>query len=125
MATNAKYCRYDLAWRRENQFALLTLCLIFFAATIAYHLSINGTDDRHIPIRRDLVAAAAEKIDPNTASSASLQRLPGIGPSRANAIIEYRNSQPKPALATAGDLAKVRGIGGETARRIAPFMNVK
>ena len=61
-----------------------------------------------------------EKIDPNTASAASLRRLPGIGPARAGAIIEHRRqSRPdRRAFERAEDLQAVSGIGHGTVKRI-------
>ncbi|NLF30206.1 MAG: helix-hairpin-helix domain-containing protein [Planctomycetes bacterium] len=70
---------------------------------------------------------AADTVDPNTAPWASLARLPGIGPSRAQAICDYRQAYaadhgPAPAFATAADLAAVPGIGEVTVERIAPYL---
>jgi competence protein ComEA len=48
------------------------------------------------------------RIDINAASSAELATLPGIGPSKAQAIVEHRAKAP---FATADDLRKVKGIG--------------
>jgi competence protein ComEA len=74
--------------------------------------------------RQQGAAIALEgKVNPNTAPLASLTRLPGIGPARAEAIIALREK----AIATGGgypygaidDLRKVRGIGPKTAGNIS------
>ena len=51
----------------------------------------------------------AGKIDVNAADAAALESLPGIGPSRARAIIEHR--QANGPFAEVEGLTEVRGIG--------------
>jgi len=66
----------------------------------------------------DLTAQAAEGglIDINTASSSELTELPGIGPTKADAIVEYRkNSGP---FKNVDDLANVKGIGAKTVDKL-------
>jgi competence protein ComEA len=59
-------------------------------------------------------AASAEssgKVDVNSASAAELASLPGIGDSKAAAIIAEREKKP---FASVDDLERVRGIGART-----------
>jgi competence protein ComEA len=59
-------------------------------------------------------AAASEsagKVDVNSASAAELASLPGIGDSKAAAIIAEREKKP---FASVDDLERVRGIGART-----------
>ena len=74
------------------------------------------------PVFPDRVQAAAEKIDPNTASVASLQRLPGIGPIRAQGIDLYRRDPANPPFRTVDDLQRVPGIGAGTVRTLRPYV---
>jgi competence protein ComEA len=65
-----------------------------------------------------------EKINPNIAPAASLLRLQGVGPSRAEAIVAYRENfgekeRKGPAFRDANDLRQVRGIGPRTAQNIS------
>lgn len=59
--------------------------------------------------------APGERIDPNQADVVQLQRLPGVGPARAAAIVRERDAHGP--FATAGDLARVPGIGAGLVRR--------
>src|SRR5687768_11411464 len=68
-------------------------------------------------------AAAAEgTVNLNTATAAQLQLLPGIGESRARAIIEVRQRRP---FARVDDVVGVRGIGRATLRRLRPYLAVR
>lgn len=58
------------------------------------------------------------RINPNTASSVSMERLEGIGPARAESIIEYRQTRSMPAFARPGDLQRIHGIGPKTVEKI-------
>ena len=69
------------------------------------------------------VESARQKINPNTASGASLQRLPGVGPTRANGIIEYRRRHWYRPFRKAEDLEAVDGIGPGTVERIRPYLD--
>lgn len=66
----------------------------------------------------------AERIDPNRACAASLMRLPGIGPSRAAAICDYRTELHAAGgtLGCADDLQDVPGIGPKTVEAIRPWL---
>lgn len=68
-----------------------------------------------------------EKINPNNAPAASLVRLPGIGISRAEAIVKYREefnqkSKNGPAFQSCDDLQKVKGIGPKTVKNISNWL---
>jgi competence protein ComEA len=63
------------------------------------------------------------RINPNTAPAASLARLPGIGITKANAIVEYRQrfqseGRSEPAFRDCKDLDNVKGIGPVTVNNL-------
>ncbi len=68
-----------------------------------------------------------DRINPNDAPVASLVRLPGIGLSRSQAIVGYRESfsdqgDGRAAFRDCADLQKVKGIGPKTAQDIGPWL---
>ena len=52
--------------------------------------------------------AAADSVDLNTATQEQLVSLPGIGPAKAKAIIDYRTAHP---FKSVDEVKNVRGIG--------------
>jgi competence protein ComEA len=66
-------------------------------------------------------ADATARVDLNSASAAELARLPGIGPAKAKAIVDYRNESPfrKP-----DELRNVKGIGDKLYERVKDQVTV-
>lgn len=58
-------------------------------------------------------------VNVNTATEAQLQMLPGIGPSKARAIVEYRT---KNQFVRVDDLAQVKGIGPKLLGKLRPHV---
>ncbi len=61
------------------------------------------------------------KVNINTATAAELAWLPGVGPSRAERIVAYR---AKHNFAKVVELARVKGIGLKTVRKLSPWLTV-
>ncbi len=70
--------------------------------------------------RRAAPPARGERIDPNTANEAELDRLPGVGPALARAIVDSRREGG--AFRNLGDLERVPGLGSNRIRRLAPYL---
>ena len=69
-------------------------------------------EDSAIRARREVAdrpLEGTERVDPNRADAAALQRLPGVGAATAAAIIAARDTGGP--FRTAEDLLRVRGIG--------------
>lgn len=71
--------------------------------------------------RRARPLESGERIDVNRDGAEELDRLPGIGPSTAEAIVEARERLG--AFHRADDLLSVRGIGDVTLARISPHLD--
>jgi len=67
----------------------------------------------------------AQRIDPNTACAASLERLPNIGPQRAGAILAYRSrlGANERAFHSPEDLQQVPGIGPKTVESLQSWLS--
>lgn len=65
---------------------------------------------------------SAGVVNIQTASPEELQRLPGIGPSRAEAIVAQRDRR---AFRRIEDLMRVRGVGRATFRRLRSMLTVR
>jgi comEA protein len=55
-------------------------------------------------------AAQEQRVDLNAATAAELETLPGIGPSKAKAIVEYRAKQ---RFSAPEELMQVQGVGAK------------
>lgn len=67
-------------------------------------------------------AVPAQKVNINTAEAWMLQVLPGIGPSKAEAIVKYRSDNGQ--FHQIEDLMKVEGIGRSTFEKLRPYLTV-
>jgi competence protein ComEA len=116
--------RFDFAWRRVHLPAMLLVLAVAGGALAVRVVSRPIAFGPEAPVDSAKVEAAEEKLDPNTASVASLRRLPGIGPVKARAIVAYRGVRRGSAFAAAEDLMAVHGIGPATVRRIEPYLSL-
>jgi len=93
---------------------------------------LTDGEQLHIPRRGEVGSATVApgpqtpnntRININTASQNELETLPGIGPTRALAIIAYRRQHG--AFATPEDLMKVSGIGTKTFEGLKELIRVR
>ena len=61
-------------------------------------------------------------VNLNTATQEQLETLNGVGPAKAQAIIEYRKKNGN--FKTVGDLNNVPGIGDKTLAKLKPELTV-
>jgi competence protein ComEA len=67
--------------------------------------------------------AAAGVVNLNTASEGELLRLPGVGPSKAAAILALRTQMK--GFKRLEDLMRVKGIGRKTFRELQPMLTLE
>lgn len=95
-----------------------SVCVLF---SICFAISSFARSEQPCGIELD------ERINPNSAPLGSLVRLPGIGISRAGAIVAYRENFIEeggngPAFRNCEDLQKVKGIGPKTIESIKQWL---
>ena len=118
-----RHTRYDWSWRRGDLIVLTALAAAALLALMLDWPSRTPCPQNAVPIDRLRVAQAAERLNPNTASAASLRRLPMIGRVKAQAIVDYRlAAASQPAFRRPQDLDAVSGIGPATIQRLRPHL---
>lgn len=70
--------------------------------------------------RRAAAAKPPQPIDPGSADRWAWERLPGIGPKMALAIVHHRGRGGR--LASEADLLSIPGIGPKTIERLRPYL---
>ena len=66
--------------------------------------------------------ASSGKLNLNAATEAELTTLPGIGPAKAQAILEYREQNGR--FKSVDDLKNVSGIGEKTFEKLKEFIEI-
>lgn len=74
------------------------------------------------PARAAAAASDARPVDLNTATSADLEAVPGIGKSLAQRILTFREKNG--AYGSVDDLLKVQGIGEKSLEKLRPYLVV-
>lgn len=81
------------------------------------------TETKDLPISKSDHEGTFDKININTASREELERLPLIGPVKAQAIIDYRKE--KGPFSSPEQIMNVKGIGEKTFQRIRDKIKVQ
>ena len=111
---------------RQNRIQSFAFVIsVCFAACLAWGIASDSGGSRTVPGQAEI--QLDERINPNTAPLESLVRLPGLGVTRAEAIVAYReNLKDKQVSGVAfrdlNDLRKVKGIGPQTAQNAGQWL---
>jgi len=94
------------------------MCAVFAVGFVVPSFVVQG-QPRHIELD--------DRVNPNDAPAVSLMRLQGVGLSRAEAIVAYRENfgekeRKGPAFRDANDLRQVRGIGPKTVEGLGEWL---
>ena len=94
-------------------------CGMLAAAVVMAVVAIGlGAPGAHADVAKAEVQGA---IDLNTASVADLAALPGIGESKAKAIVAWREATP---FRSVDELRDVKGIGDKMLEKLRPHLSV-
>ncbi|MGB5812802.1 MAG: ComEA family DNA-binding protein [Polyangiales bacterium] len=97
---------------------MLALALLVVVVQVAHAAALSPSqgDDASAPDTADAL------IDLNTATASDFAQLPGIGPTRAQAIVDERE---KRKFRRVEDILRVPGIGRKTFARIRGLIRVQ
>jgi len=90
------------------------------AAPVLY--SVNGSKPSLVPPHSSGPKQPAGKVSLNTGSLAQLETLPGVGPSTAQKILDYR--QEHGGFGSVDELLAVKGIGEKKLEKLRPWLKL-
>lgn len=108
------YSRSDSAYRAHAQ--------IIPDSVPASQSAATPMENRANASRGEKTKGFSGTINLNTATKTQLMQLPGIGPSYAERILQYRAEHGK--FASIDQLLKVKGIGEKKMEKLRPFITV-
>ena len=97
--------------------SILTFAVVLFALAVAVAPASAEPVSSH-PASQ----SAAPALNLNTATQAELEKLPGVGPSTAKQIIEYR--QKNNGFKKIEELMNIKGIGEKSFLKLKPLVTV-
>jgi competence protein ComEA len=101
---------------------MATLLVGVLTASATAHADMNHAQPAVAPAATAASKPAAEGVvNLNSATEDELDFLPGVGPSKAKAIIEHRRTHP---FHRVDELTKVKGIGKKTFGRLRPYLTL-
>jgi competence protein ComEA len=105
--------------KQEHQRIALLLALVFFILLGIVVERGRNQEEKNVPPQK----VTSFPIDLNSASVEDLMSIPGIGPVKAQRIVEYRRIRGK--FSTVEELTNVSGIGEKTLEKISKYVTVE
>ncbi len=107
----------EYPWNREIKEILAT------AASLQMERQTPDKSTGAIPAPPSTAPAVTQSSNPcvdiTSADASTLEKLPGIGPGRAQAILEARNKRP---FHNKSDIRRIKGIGKKSFQKLAPHI---
>jgi competence protein ComEA len=108
-----------LKLKKQHQRTILFVALVFFILLGIVMERETKTEEDTTPSQK----VVAFPVDLNTASLEDLMSIPGIGPVKAQRIIDYRESHG--GFSSVEELKNVSGIGEKTLEKISRYVTVE
>lgn len=101
---------------------LIILSLASCLAMSAFAATKGHSRVSHRREATTIKASSQQKVNLNTADAETLQQVKGIGPKRAEAIVQYRAKNGP--FASIDDLTHIKGIGAKRIKKIVPQLTI-
>ncbi|HXT71815.1 MAG TPA: helix-hairpin-helix domain-containing protein [Vicinamibacterales bacterium] len=100
---------------------ILAVAALATTWTVVSPLAMTGGQSS-TPQQQGAAQPSAPAVNLNTATQADLEKLPGVGPSTAKLILEYR--QKNNGFKKVEELMNVKGIGEKSFLKLKPLVTV-
>lgn len=97
--------------------------MVIYIPRMDEEMEQNFTNGQVVASPATSTDSSSEKVDLNSADEAALTTIPGIGPTKAQAIIAYREENG--SFQIIEDLKNVSGIGDKTFEKLKEYIVVK
>jgi len=104
---------------------LISIIVIGILILLINNLAQKPQNGRDLQKKMNMIKEQGKdfkKVNINTAGLEKLVKLPGVGPVKAQAIIEYRENIGK--FESVDEITKVKGIGEATLAKVEPYLEV-
>lgn len=101
----------------KNLIAAIVLTLF----TLMASASFANTKNANTLNKADATELRMQKLNINQASLEQLEAIPGLGKSKAQAVLDYIAKNG--AIKNSNELTNVKGIGNKLAAKISPYLS--